>query len=85
MKNSEIHHQRSSELRYEIREIVSLANRIEKLGRKIIWENIGDPIARGHQIPNWMKSILRKNLMPGKPMREAGFKSARITSSSLTG
>ncbi len=63
MKNSEIHHQRSSELRYEIREIVSLANRIEKLGRKIIWENIGDPIARGHQIPNWMKSILRKNLM----------------------
>jgi alanine-synthesizing transaminase len=63
MTKADLHHERSKELRYEIREIVGVATQLEKLGRKIIWENIGDPIARGHKIPNWIKSILRQSLM----------------------
>lgn len=34
-------------LRYEIREIVEIAQRIQPLiERPIVWENIGDPIAK---------------------------------------
>jgi len=47
-------------LRYEIREIVSVAKEIEKLGQKIIWENIGDPIGRGERVPEWIKKIVEK-------------------------
>jgi len=45
---------------YEIREIVKSGKAIEKLGQPIIWENIGDPIAKGEKIPSWMKDILKK-------------------------
>lgn len=45
---------------YEIREIVKSGKEIEKLGKTIRWENIGDPIAKGEKIPTWMKDILKK-------------------------
>ena len=45
---------------YEIREIVKTGKAIEKHGKTIRWENIGDPIAKGEKIPSWMKDILKK-------------------------
>jgi hypothetical protein len=39
MRNNIIH-PGSGELSYEIREIVEIANKIEKTGMTIIWENI---------------------------------------------
>jgi alanine-synthesizing transaminase len=47
-------------LRYEIREIVEIANEIVKLGVPMIWENIGDPVAKGERIPDWMKSVVQE-------------------------
>ncbi|NQV88662.1 MAG: pyridoxal phosphate-dependent aminotransferase [Parcubacteria group bacterium] len=45
-------------LTYEIREIVEVAQKIEKAGISIIWENIGDPVAKGEQVPEWIKKIV---------------------------
>jgi len=45
-------------LTYEIRNIVSVANRLKENGTDIIWENIGDPVAKGEAIPDWMKDII---------------------------
>jgi len=50
-----ITHPGADELVYEIREIVEVANQIEKLGQEITWENIGDPINKGETIPDWIK------------------------------
>ncbi len=47
-------------LKYEIREIVEIGKNIEKRGiEKMIWENIGDPVAKGERIPTWMKDIVK--------------------------
>jgi len=43
---------------YEIRNIVNVANRLKEFGIDVIWENIGDPIQKGEQIPEWMKQTL---------------------------
>lgn len=48
----------ADELSYEIREIVELARRIESAGTPIIWENIGDPVAKGELVPDWIKEIV---------------------------
>src|SRR4051794_10942087 len=58
MRNN-IVHAGSSELTYEIRGIVALARQIEAHGVPIVWENIGDPVAKGEPIPTWMKEIVR--------------------------
>ena len=47
------------QLRYEIREIVEVANEIVKMGVPMIWENIGDPVAKGERIPEWMKQVVQ--------------------------
>jgi aspartate/methionine/tyrosine aminotransferase len=47
-------------LRYEIREIVEIANEIVKRGVPMIWENIGDPVAKGECIPAWMKAVVER-------------------------
>ena len=47
-------------LRYEIREIVEIANEIVKMGVPMIWENIGDPVAKGEHIPQWMKRLVQE-------------------------
>ena len=54
----DIVHAGSGQLTYEIREIVAVAQDLEKLGVKIIWENIGDPIAKGETVPAWIKEII---------------------------
>ncbi|MBU2055035.1 MAG: pyridoxal phosphate-dependent aminotransferase [Proteobacteria bacterium] len=51
-----------SGLVYEIRNIVSVANRLEQAGVEVIWENIGDPVQKGERIPDWMKKVLTELL-----------------------
>ena len=53
-------------LRYEIRDIVKIANQIELAGKKITWENIGDPIAKGHRPPQWLIEALTRQLQNPK-------------------
>jgi alanine-synthesizing transaminase len=48
----------AKELSYEIREIVKKAEQIRNLGRTIYWENIGDPIQKNHQLPEWIRQIV---------------------------
>ncbi len=48
----------ADELKYEIREIVAVAKEFGKLGLDIMWENIGDPVQKGEQIPDWIKEIV---------------------------
>jgi alanine-synthesizing transaminase len=47
-------------LKYEIREIVEIANEVVRLGVPMIWENIGDPVAKGEFLPTWMKDVVSK-------------------------
>jgi aspartate/methionine/tyrosine aminotransferase len=51
-------HEGADELTYEIRGIVSFAERIASLGVPIVWENIGDPIVKGEHIAPWIKEII---------------------------
>ncbi len=55
-------HPGSENLKYEIREIVTVAKEIEKLGTPITWENIGDPIAKGEQVPLWIKDMVKETI-----------------------
>jgi alanine-synthesizing transaminase len=55
---TDIIHIGARELNYEIRNIIRVAERLEKLGVKITLENIGDPVAKGERIPAWMKGIV---------------------------
>jgi alanine-synthesizing transaminase len=48
----------SKELSYEIRDIVKKADLISKAGQPIYWENIGDPIQKNCEVPQWMKEII---------------------------
>ena len=61
MRNN-IVHQGAGELTYEIRGIVDIAEKIKSLGQEIYWENIGDPVAKGYQIPEWIKDIVKKEI-----------------------
>ena len=54
---------RAGELTYEIRNIVNVADKLQKQGVRINWENIGDPVAKGEIIPSWMKEIVVKSIM----------------------
>lgn len=51
-------HPGADELVYEIREIVEVANKLRDQGVDITWENIGDPVAKGEQVPGWIKEIV---------------------------
>ena len=57
MRNN-IVHPGADELKYEIRKIVEVGENIEKTGIKIIWDNIGDPVAKGQAVPIWIKEIV---------------------------
>ena len=48
----------AGELTYEIRNIVNVGEKLQQLGIKTYWENIGDPVAKGEEIPDWMKEIV---------------------------
>lgn len=56
----------ATELSYEIREIVAVANRFQELGTSICWENIGDPIQKGTELPEWMRKIIAELAMDSK-------------------
>jgi alanine-synthesizing transaminase len=51
------------EMTYEIRNIVNVAEKLQKHGVTINWENIGDPIVKGEVIPAWMKEIVVKETL----------------------
>lgn len=51
-------HMGAGELTYEIRNIVSVGEKLQELGMKTYWENIGDPVAKGEKMPQWMKDIV---------------------------
>ena len=53
----------AGELTYEIRNIVNVAEKLQKHGVTINWENIGDPIVKGEIIPLWMKEIVAREAM----------------------
>ncbi len=53
----------AGELTYEIRNIVNVGQKLEKLGLKTNWENIGDPVAKGEIIPQWMKEIVAEAVL----------------------
>ena len=54
-------HPAIAEMRYEIREIVTVASNLKSAGLEISWENIGDPVHRGHQVPEWMRNVIKKD------------------------
>lgn len=56
---TDIVHPGASSLRYEIRQIVEIAQRIQARGTAITWENIGDPVAKGEQVPEWIRDIVK--------------------------
>jgi alanine-synthesizing transaminase len=51
------------EMTYEIRNIVNVAEKLQKHGVTINWENIGDPIVKGEVIPEWMREIVASEVM----------------------
>ncbi len=51
-------HVGAGSLEYEIREIVGAADEIASLGRELVWENIGDPAAKGDVPPSWIRDIV---------------------------
>ncbi|MBN2802694.1 MAG: pyridoxal phosphate-dependent aminotransferase [Deltaproteobacteria bacterium] len=49
----------AGQFKYEIREIVILGNKLQKMGLDITtWENIGDPIEKGEKLPQWIKDVV---------------------------
>ncbi len=55
---TDILHAGAGELTYEIRNIVNVGKKLQRLGVQVNWENIGDPIAKGEEIPAWMKDVV---------------------------
>ena len=53
-------HPGADKLRYEIREVMEVAKYVaQATSRPIVWENIGDPVAKGEIPPAWIKKIVR--------------------------
>ena len=61
MRNN-IVHIGADELTYEIREIVDFGERLQRAGVDILWENIGDPVAKGKCVPEWIKDIITETI-----------------------
>lgn len=53
----------ANELNYEIRGIVKKAEQLRPYFPEIFWENIGDPIAKHQEVPQWMKESIAGLLM----------------------
>ena len=55
-----IAHPDSNLLRYQIREVVDVAHHLQKMDPtlKIVWENIGDPVAQGWSVPPFLKDLI---------------------------
>ncbi|MDO8548486.1 MAG: aminotransferase class I/II-fold pyridoxal phosphate-dependent enzyme, partial [bacterium] len=59
-------YQGADELSYVIREIVEFGMELKALGQEMIWENIGDPVAKGEKIPAWIKELIAEALKDDK-------------------
>ena len=55
---TDIVHIGAGELTYEIRNIVSVGEKLQELGISTYWENIGDPVAKGEKIPAWIDGLV---------------------------
>lgn len=55
-------HPGADKLIYEIREIVEVGQNLQTLGVPIIWENIGDPVAKGERPAPWIKEIIAETI-----------------------
>ncbi|MCK9521771.1 MAG: pyridoxal phosphate-dependent aminotransferase [Proteobacteria bacterium] len=54
-------HPDAGRFKYEIREIVAVAETLRALGVEMkSWENIGDPVHKGEALPDWIKEIIGK-------------------------
>jgi alanine-synthesizing transaminase len=60
---TDIVHIGAGELTYEIRGIMEVVEKLNAMGMKITLENIGDPVAKGEKIPDWLKSIIAELAM----------------------
>ncbi len=79
MRSQIIIHSRAEKLHYEIREIVGVAQRVELLGQKISWENIGDPVRKGEKVPGWIKRIVEKEASKDQSYAYAPTKGVETT------
>ena len=52
-------HVGAANLKYEIREITTVAHELERLGVELTWENIGDPVQKGEIPPEWIRGPVR--------------------------
>lgn len=55
-------HPGAEELRYEIRGIVEFANKLKATGLQLTMENIGDPVAKGEEVPKWIREIVARTV-----------------------
>jgi aspartate/methionine/tyrosine aminotransferase len=55
---TDIVHIGAGELSYEIRNIISVVEKLQALGMEVNLENIGDPVAKGEKVPGWIKNIV---------------------------
>ena len=58
-------HPGAGELSYEIRGIVDFAQKLAATGIDITWENIGDPVAKGEEVPKWIRDIVKNAVNNG--------------------
>ena len=72
-------HPGADKLRYEIREIVAIAHRVAKEGIPIIWENIGDPVAKGEKPASWIKKIVTDTLQEDTTFSYSPTKGLQVT------
>ena len=50
----------SAHLSYAIRDIVKFGEVVRQHGVEITWENIGDPIAKGERVEQWIRDIVHE-------------------------
>jgi aspartate/methionine/tyrosine aminotransferase len=55
---TDIIHIGAGKLSYEIRNIITVVEELKALGMTVNLENIGDPVAKGERIPDWIKEII---------------------------
>ena len=51
-------HMGAGELTYEIRNIIGIVEKLRGMGLEVNLENIGDPVAKGERVPEWLKRIV---------------------------
>jgi aspartate/methionine/tyrosine aminotransferase len=56
-------HPGADELIYEIREIVEVGRKLEAFGVPLMWENIGDPVAKGEVLAPWLKDLIAETVL----------------------